>query len=755
MTVTTVSIVCDIGLADDAEYIASSLEFTLSGPDYDTASNDTIVPGTVKVTLDADGIGTVALWPVDRGAQNRSYRVDVIGSRVINGATVAERFTLGKIRPVVAGAPHDLATLLAIANPDISEGLTVYEILAQQAAASAVDAATSASLAEAFAEGIGVNAAAFGASASASAATNGAALVAAAAVSDIVRVDEDLVATASFVDLRDCNFIGSGSITGVFRKRVIPDLPHRFAPSNGIAPRHIRALSRPNPVVVLVGDSISTYNANTTGRSDMLAVQLERALRAAAPVGSNLEFFNRSIGGQTFNVFHTSVTTTDTFGNLTWWVNGRTWKQQVEDLNPDIVVFSFGMNDASGVRVDQLDALTAQVKAWSGAPEIIFCTNLLPSLGADGVHILETDTTNREYAAGTVRSYAEYYGYGLFDFNRQFIAARDAFDCRSSTVKETELASVLSGAQLVAPRKVKDFIVEFDVNADNMVADDAGDVIVIKIGSAGLDWLRINKTSGPLLRLRPSTGPVTNPVTYKTVDVPWLGSGAFTLRVEVKDNNLTLYNPAIGGPEGTNNPPIWSSKIITAGGDFTPAVYVTGTNDIVSNVSYFLADQQTVAPSITDAALFNGEDGEGSLYNHPGNYLAAFVYRPVLDASNLAPDGLDWGVYTPTVSSLTNLSAATVTRATWSRVGPFVDVSYTMSLDPVAAGACSFKLTLPPDALSNFTQVYDARILGADYAVGQSGAGYADTAGDLITFSFVASSTAAQTWNLHGRYEVK
>lgn len=141
MTVTTVNIACDIGLADDSEYTAGTLEFTLSGPDYDTASNDAIVPDTVRVTLDADGLGTAALWPVDRGTRNTHYRVDVVGSRVVNGVTTAVRFALGAIQPPAAGAPHSLADLLAQSSGGILVGSTVYATIADAVAAALAAAA--------------------------------------------------------------------------------------------------------------------------------------------------------------------------------------------------------------------------------------------------------------------------------------------------------------------------------------------------------------------------------------------------------------------------------------------------------------------------------------------------------------------------------------------------------------------------------------------------------------------------------------
>lgn len=85
MTITTVAINCDIGLANGTEFTAAQIEFTLSEADYDTVSNDSIPAATTVVDLDASGVGTANLWPVTRGTRNTQYSVVLIGSRTING----------------------------------------------------------------------------------------------------------------------------------------------------------------------------------------------------------------------------------------------------------------------------------------------------------------------------------------------------------------------------------------------------------------------------------------------------------------------------------------------------------------------------------------------------------------------------------------------------------------------------------------------------------------------------------------------
>lgn len=142
MTITTVAINCDIGLANATEFTASQLEFTLSQPDYDTVSNDSIPSATVIVSLDASGVATANLWPVDRGVRNSFYAVVLVGSRTINGRLTSERFSLGNIAPPSAGSPFALADLLGQSTGGIAVGSTIYATLADAVAAAVAAAST-------------------------------------------------------------------------------------------------------------------------------------------------------------------------------------------------------------------------------------------------------------------------------------------------------------------------------------------------------------------------------------------------------------------------------------------------------------------------------------------------------------------------------------------------------------------------------------------------------------------------------------
>lgn len=74
---------------------------------------------------------------------------------------------------------------------------------------------------------------------------------------------------------------------------------------------------------------------------------------------------------------------------------------------------------------------------------------------------------------------------------------------------------------------------------------------------------------------------------------------------------------------------------------------------------------------------------------------------------NIPVEFLPYGTYTPVASSLTNIATATPQESRWRRVDRDILVSFFVTLDPTAAGAGSFTITLPVDPGSDFTDTQD------------------------------------------------
>jgi len=148
--------------------------------------------------------------------------------------------------------------------------------------------------------------------------------------------------------------------------------------------------------VVLLGDSISVGNdydsANTVAagyvnsvgvdnadRHDCFAAQLYAEICANVPSGVRVKFYSRSIGGLGYGNLDQAW---DALGAL--WSGreqvtaGKTWRDCVLDLKPDVVIHSMGMNETPKTYVDNFllkwnSYLIAEQK-WSTFDQVIVTT---------------------------------------------------------------------------------------------------------------------------------------------------------------------------------------------------------------------------------------------------------------------------------------------------------------------------------------------------------------------------------------------
>lgn len=116
-----------------------------------------------------------------------------------------------------------------------------------------------------------------------------------------------------------------------------------------------------------------------------------------------------------------------------------------------------------------------------------------------------------------------------------------------------------------------------------------------------------------------------------------------------------------------------------------------------------------------------------------------------LTASNTLPT-VSTGIYTPTVTPVTNLDGATVTDLSYSYlentgVGQ-VTIAGKITIDPTAAGAIQLRFTMPPALLAGFTDSGDAGGSANDGA-GTSYAVHADPVNDQLIIVGVASQLSS------------
>lgn len=494
----------------------------------------------------------------------------------------------------------------------------------------------------------------------------------------------------SQIDYGNVNFYGEGEIEGLYRKHVVrPEVAPSFFSTTSTKNMLANLSSgRDTPTVVLAGDSISTFSANTKTRGGMLTTSIESAFRNQF---GDINFYNRAIGGKTF----TNLDGNPNNSYPEWYVDeSKDWLEYIEELTPDVVVLSMGMNDSSGIKTSSVESIVGKIKAWSNVPDIVFCTNLVPSLDGNQYELYATksEQEGRDFAAGFVRTYAQYNNHLLLDFNRQCNMARDGFDIVYGALGNGDTVSVVtdtgSDERIVGTKEVYNFKVAIEVDGEALSDDDS--FLHIKTGSGDQDYLRVVSRNG-YLTFSPRYGSDTVTIQDIVATSEATGAGSFTLHVEKYGNFLTVYKREVN--LGANTPAIYSATIVHCGGLFTPRV-MSSRNSMLSSVEFSYDQPMRTMPTIRDSELWGVDDTSasvgvwgGSSWNHPSTKVDAHVYRPVLSGVVLNHRGevsslsVGLGGVIHTDFSVTSNSAAS-----------FGGVQYHIPLSSSSSGGCSFEI---------------------------------------------------------------
>lgn len=111
------------------------------------------------------------------------------------------------------------------------------------------------------------------------------------------------------------------------------------------------------------------------------------------------------------------------------------------------------------------------------------------------------------------------------------------------------------------------------------------------------------------------------------------------------------------------------------------------------------------------------------------------------------------GVWTPTLTNVTNLSASTAYQCQYIRIGATVAFAGKVDADPTAAGAVELGISLPVS--TNFGATEDLGGTGFSPAVAGLGAALlADTANDRASMQWIAVDTANRSFYFSGAYQV-
>lgn len=459
----------------------------------------------------------------------------------------------------------------------------------------------------------------------------------------VVNADMSVSGTELSKSLTEVAFTGSKSISGPYRKKVVDEFRQPFVPVNTLNPDiNLKMLrTTTTPVVVMMGDSISTEGPNAITLADSMWSAIKSKMVKDNP-SKSFTFHNRSIGGQTW-LLANSIPTAFPY----WYTNtSSTWLSYVEALAPDVVFLAFGMNDANGFNAGALVSVVNKIKLFAKVPDIVFVTNPVPAqttIYPDGTgfgFVGQTFQEGRDYAAGYARSFAKAKGYGLIDINRSMVAMRDCYDVTSGIMRKIERVSASKyTAPSAASSAANDF--SFRCSCDGSTWAE-GKVLAVKCGLGANDFIFVKKTSGNFVIEGFASGSSTYKSIATGIAVP---SISFGFEISVLGGNCFLIIDPLA-TDFLNKRVIAEFPVIRHGGIFLPIISWQGESsgpftDITYSSGYLDAKyKQSVTDSdvwgISELTADTKEPYGGNGINHYSAEGISLVVRPTVEACDFS-----------------------------------------------------------------------------------------------------------------------
>lgn len=494
----------------------------------------------------------------------------------------------------------------------------------------------------------------------------------------VMRVDT-AITSGDITKKGSVSFIGNGSISGVYRKRVARDSDPVSVSFNNMNPEvHLsRFLSKKSPVVVVVGDSIATETGANVPTSDSLYSRLCNKLSAAYP-DKAISFYNRAIGGETY---FSSVGLPSSFP--IWYTDtSRSWLRYVGDLNPDLVIFNFGMNDGSNLHNNVLTEYMAYMNNVAlfpaGKPDVVYCTNLTPSIDTTfSTYWTEAGQSGRDHVAGFTRSFAKSVGAGLLDFHRQCTIVKDGYDPTDTHLEKIGAVTPVNGS-VASTQKCTDFKWELTLSLPT------GSNLAVRLGSPsdsaidpyGRGSYVVIANQGGLFKCDFFYAIAGNGASVYG-SLPAGGSvptGSFILTVEKKQNTFLM---SVGGVQVARYDKlrVGGADVQARAGDGT---YTSGT---ITSAVFWCGRYKTYKQSITNDDMWGQSDNQaiqrqpygGNGANHPSTIGCAAVFQPVIDMTDFSSTADKTDTITP-INGWRSVSSVNPSRCV--RAGKAVTVSF-------------------------------------------------------------------------------
>lgn len=394
------------------------------------------------------------------------------------------------------------------------------------------------------------------------------------------------------------------------------------------------------PVVVLVGDSISTENPTPTIETQTMWTLLTKEIAKQNP-NKTIAFFNRAIGAQTWTTFQQTANS----NWPSWYSNqAKEWIPYVQELQPDLVICAFGMNDRQNFVPSQMKAAITKLITFDTPPDIILCTPNVPTTLSTDPNISSEDSQEgRDFVAGFIRGYAESFDYGLLDFNRQFRLVRDGFDPRTSYLQTVATTGALP---FTGSTECSDFLVSttFSSVPANFWIGTKVESALSRVGANVYVFARVEDNAGKIkvsiieLNIGPQTETVQFSVT-STLASPT--SGDVTVQFAAIDQRVIVE---------VNGATVFDSPIYRPGGVFFPSISATGKSGVVALAT---GNYARFNPRLNDVEIYGAIPTNvygGNAINHPSSIGAKYIFAPVIQNTNWQNSPVSYGS-TPSLSN--------------------------------------------------------------------------------------------------------
>ncbi len=199
-----------------------------------------------------------------------------------------------------------------------------------------------------------------------------------------------------------------------------------------------------------------------------------------------------------------------------------------------------------------------------------------------------------------------------------------------------------------------------------------------------------------------------------------------------------------------------TARTLSFTGDATGSGSVNGSADVataltIANDAVTYAKMQNV--SATDMLIGRSTAGAGDPEEIPCTAAGRALIDDADAAAQRATLNMPDGVYTPTLSNVTNVAASTAFQCLYVRHGGTVMVSGRFNADPTAAGAVVLDISLPVASDLAANEDLNGTAVSPDVA-GLCASIRAATAANRARVEWVAVDTANRTWTFDFMYRI-